>query len=93
MGTSVVTAWFPFPPFVARKLFLNDIKTQKQKDLTEMLSKLELSDEIDVDEAVTAAAPLFRQLLNAYAEESATEDALYFLGKYLDITLMNIYLS
>ncbi len=50
-----------------------------------MLSKLETSEEIDVDEAVTAAAPLFRQLLNAYAEESATEDALYFLGKNIPI--------
>ena len=33
-----------------------------------MLSNLEKSDEMDVDEAVTAAAPLYRQLLTAYAE-------------------------
>jgi len=63
----------------------NSIQTleKKQTDLTEILSKHETSDEIDVDEAVMASAPLFRQLLNAYAEESATEDALYFLGEAL----------
>ena len=36
-----------------------------------MLSNLEKSDEMDVDEAVTAAAPLYRQLLTAYAEVSS----------------------
>ena len=30
-----------------------------------------------------AGAPLFRQLTNAYSEENAVEDALYFLGRAL----------
>jgi len=55
----------------------------KQTEMTELIEKLEESEEIDVDEAVTASAPLYRQLLSAYAEESATEDALYFLGEAL----------
>jgi len=55
----------------------------KQTEMTELVDKLEASDEIDVDDAVTASAPLYRQLLTAYAEESATEDALYFLGEAL----------
>ena len=37
-----------------------------------------------MDAAVTAAAPLYRQLMAAYAEESATEDAIYFLGEGLN---------
>ena len=30
-----------------------------------------------------AGAPLFRQLTNAYSEENALEDTLYFLGRAL----------
>ena len=41
-----------------------------------MLSNLEKSDEMDVDEAVTAAAPLYRQLLTAYAEVSSHKVAV-----------------
>lgn len=72
----------------------NSIQTleQKNKDLTVMLSNLEKTDEMDVDEAVTAAAPLYRQLLTAYAEESATEDALYFLGEALRRGVIDIEL-
>jgi len=63
----------------------SSIKTleQKQTDLKDMITKLDTTEQIDVDEAVTAAAPLYRQLLTAYAEESATEDAIYFLGEAL----------
>lgn len=42
-----------------------------------------VSDEFDVDEAVTTTAPLYRQLLSAYAEEAATEDATYYMGEAL----------
>lgn len=38
---------------------------------------------LDVDSAVTPTAPLYRQLLQAYAEESAVEDAIYYLGEGL----------
>lgn len=40
-------------------------------------------DEFNVDEAVTTTAPLYKQLLNAYAEEAATEDANYYMGEAL----------
>jgi len=55
----------------------------KQTEMSDLVSQLEESEEIDVDEAVVASAPLFKQLFAAYAEESATEDALYFLGEAL----------
>ena len=32
---------------------------------------------------IQAGAPLFRQLTNAYSEENAVEDSLYFLGRAL----------
>ena len=44
----------------------------------------ENTNDLDVDDAVTATAPLYRQLLTAYADESATEDAIYFLGEALN---------
>jgi len=36
---------------------------------------------MDVDEAIVTTAPLYKQLLNAYAEEAAIEDAIYYLGE------------
>jgi len=60
-----------------------DTLEKKQEEMKDLIEKLEENQEINVDEAVTASAPLYRQLLSAYAEESATEDALYFLGEAL----------
>jgi len=38
---------------------------------------------LNVDEAVTTTAPLYKQLLNAYAEDQAIQDAIYYLGEAL----------
>lgn len=58
---------------------LND----KKEELDKSLEAFERKDGIDVDEAVSTTAPLYRQLLNAYAEEAATEDAIYYMGEAL----------
>ncbi|XP_055528799.1 tumor susceptibility gene 101 protein [Wyeomyia smithii] len=55
----------------------------KEGELERALESLEKVDGIDVDEAVTTTAPLYKQLLNAYAEEAAIEDAIYFMGEAL----------
>lgn len=55
----------------------------KEQELERALEGLEKVDGIDVDEAVTTTAPLYKQLLNAYAEEAAIEDAVYFMGEAL----------
>ncbi|XP_055624273.1 tumor susceptibility gene 101 protein isoform X2 [Toxorhynchites rutilus septentrionalis] len=55
----------------------------KEQELDRALEALEQADEIDVDEAVITTAPLYKQLLNAYAEEAAIEDAVYFMGEAL----------
>jgi len=57
--------------------------TMKEKELEEVVTRLEANGEVDCDEAVIATSPLYRQLMAAYAEESATEDAIYFLGEAL----------
>lgn len=55
----------------------------KDAELTKSLEHLEQNEEIDVDEAVTTTAPLYKQLINAYAEEASIEDAIYYLGEAL----------
>ena len=55
----------------------------KTKEVTEVVNKVEEGEEINCDEAVTATNPLYKQLMTAYAEEAATEDAVYFLGEAL----------
>uniref|UniRef100_A0A4Y0BHZ4 UEV domain-containing protein n=1 Tax=Anopheles funestus TaxID=62324 RepID=A0A4Y0BHZ4_ANOFN len=55
----------------------------KEKELERALESLDNVESIDVDEAVTTTAPLYKQLLNAYAEEAAIEDATYFMGEAL----------
>ena len=52
----------------------------------------ETTADLDVDDAVSPSAPLYRQLMSAYAEESATEDAIYFLGDFIYSLLIYLYL-
>ncbi|KAL7733232.1 hypothetical protein ACLKA6_004738 [Drosophila palustris] len=59
------------------------ILRDKEEELKKSLETLENAEAIDPDEAVTTTAPLYRQLLNAYADEAATEDAIYYLGEGL----------
>lgn len=63
----------------------SNIKLLKEKDreLKEALQKVENQDKLDIDEAVITTAPLYRQLLNSFAEEQALEDAIYYLGEAL----------
>ncbi|EDV97012.1 tumor susceptibility gene 101 protein [Drosophila grimshawi] len=60
-----------------------NILKDKEQELKTSLETLESAESIDPDEAVTTTAPLYRQLLNAYADEASTEDAIYYLGEGL----------
>lgn len=59
------------------------ILQDKEQELDKSIAKLANEEGIDVDNAVTTTAPLFRQLFNAFAEEAATEDAIYYMGEAL----------
>lgn len=59
------------------------ILEQKKVELEKIQERAEAEDPLDPDEAVDAGCPLYRQLIAAYAEEGATSDAIYFLGKAL----------
>ncbi|XP_023223167.1 tumor susceptibility gene 101 protein-like isoform X1 [Centruroides sculpturatus] len=59
------------------------ILREKNQEMKEVNAKMENEQAIDIDEAVVTTAPLYRQLLNAFSEENATEDAIYYLGEAL----------
>ena len=54
-----------------------------KSQLEATLSNMSDNEEILVDELVTVSCPLFRQLLNAYSEDAATDDYIYYLGEAL----------
>lgn len=56
---------------------------EKNEAMSDLISKMQTQEQIDVDEAVITTAPLYKQLLNAFAEENAIEDAIYYLGEAL----------
>ncbi|XP_045464065.1 tumor susceptibility gene 101 protein isoform X2 [Harmonia axyridis] len=55
----------------------------KEEELDKAIQRISNEEPIDVDEAVTTTAPLYKQLLNAFAEEAALEDAIYYMGEAL----------
>lgn len=55
----------------------------KETEINDLQQKLEGQKEVGIDDAVVAPAPLYNQILNAFAEENATEDAVYYLGEAL----------
>lgn len=63
----------------------------KDEELREFLSQHEKATEEDaVDKQIEPKAPLFKQFLNLYAEESALDDAIYYLAEALRSDVINI---
>jgi len=56
---------------------------QKDAEIRETLAKMEGQEELDIDEVVVPTAPLYRQILECFSEEQATEDAIYYLTEGL----------
>ncbi|XP_019621055.1 PREDICTED: tumor susceptibility gene 101 protein-like [Branchiostoma belcheri] len=57
---------------------------QKDEEIKEVIAKMESqSESVDIDEAVVTTAPLYKQLVNLFAEENAIEDTIYYLGEAL----------
>ncbi|XP_047535984.1 tumor susceptibility gene 101 protein [Vanessa atalanta] len=59
------------------------ILQEKEKELQSAVEHLGEQESVDVDEAVVTTAPLYSQLLNAFAEEATLEDAIYYMGEAL----------
>ncbi|CAD7685969.1 unnamed protein product [Nyctereutes procyonoides] len=61
-----------------------DLKKGDQK-LEEMVTRLdqEVSENNDTDEVIIPTVPLYKQILNLYAEKNAIEDTIFYLGEAL----------
>ncbi|XP_070532900.1 tumor susceptibility gene 101 protein-like [Ptychodera flava] len=56
---------------------------EKDEEIQKVLSKMEDQEDVNIDDAVVPTAPLYKQLLNLFAEENAIEDTIYYLGEAL----------
>ncbi|CAH1976487.1 unnamed protein product [Acanthoscelides obtectus] len=62
----------------------------KEQELQKAIERLNNQESIDVDDAVITTAPLYKQLLNAFAEEAALEDAIYYMGEALRCSVIDL---
>lgn len=62
----------------------------KEQELNSAIERISNQESIDVDDAVTTTAPLYKQLLNAFAEEAALEDAIYYMGEALRCEVIDL---
>nr|KAF6369369.1 hypothetical protein mMyoMyo1_010715 [Myotis myotis] len=54
---------------------------RKKDELSSALEKMDnQSESNDIDEVIIPTAPLYKQILNLYIEENATEDSTFYLG-------------
>ena len=61
-----------------------DLLKKKDEELSEALEKMEnQSENNDIDDVIVPTAPLYKQILNLYAEENAIEDTIFYLGEAL----------
>lgn len=69
----------------------NELK-RKCSHLNESINRQQLRGKADIEDAVVTPAPLYRQLLQLFAEEMAIQDLIFYLGEGLThqtITLDN----
>uniref|UniRef100_A0A4W6EIP8 Tumor susceptibility 101a n=1 Tax=Lates calcarifer TaxID=8187 RepID=A0A4W6EIP8_LATCA len=61
-----------------------ELLKRKDDELSEALEKMEnQSENNDIDDVIVPTAPLYKQILNLYAEENAIEDTIFYLGEAL----------
>uniref|UniRef100_A0A3P8VIN6 Tumor susceptibility 101a n=1 Tax=Cynoglossus semilaevis TaxID=244447 RepID=A0A3P8VIN6_CYNSE len=61
-----------------------ELLKKKDEELIEALEKMEnQSENNDIDDVIVPTAPLYKQILNLYAEENAIEDTIFYLGEAL----------
>lgn len=61
-----------------------ELLKKKDEELTDALEKMEnQSENNDIDDVIVPTAPLYKQILNLYAEENAIEDTIFYLGEAL----------
>ncbi|OWF51987.1 tumor susceptibility gene 101 protein-like [Mizuhopecten yessoensis] len=75
----------------------NNIQMLKEKDseVKNALDKMGKQGGLNIDDAVVTTMPLYKQLVNSFAEEQAIEDALFYLGDALrkDVIDIDVFLK
>ena len=56
---------------------------RKSAQANEAINRMQHRDKADIEDAVVTPAPLYRQIMNLFAEESAIQDLLYYLSQGL----------
>ncbi|XP_059370806.1 tumor susceptibility gene 101 protein-like [Carassius carassius] len=73
-----------------------DLLKQRDEELTVALEKTEnQSENNDIEDVIVPTAPLYKQILNLYAEENAVEDTIFYLGEALrkDVIDLDVFLK
>ncbi|XP_067258099.1 tumor susceptibility gene 101 protein [Chanodichthys erythropterus] len=73
-----------------------DCLKQKDEELTAALERMQnQSEDSDIDDVIVPTAPLYKQILNLYAEENAIEDTIFYLGEALrrDVIDLDVFLK
>ncbi|KAK7170137.1 hypothetical protein R3I94_000392 [Phoxinus phoxinus] len=68
----------------------------KDEELTVALERMQnQSEDNDLDDVIVPTAPLYKQILNLYAEENAIEDTIFYLGEALrrDVIDLDVFLK
>ncbi|CAG7728360.1 unnamed protein product [Allacma fusca] len=60
---------------------LNTLENEERELDTKISKQQAEENELVIDDAVNAPTPLHKQILNAYSEEAALEDTIYYLGE------------
>ncbi|ESO02994.1 hypothetical protein HELRODRAFT_185660 [Helobdella robusta] len=63
----------------------SDVRTMQSKatEISQVLSRMKLSEDVLIDDIIVPVAPLYKQILAAFAEEQSIDDAIYYLGEAL----------
>lgn len=56
---------------------------RKTAQTSEAINRMQHRDKADIEDAVVTPAPLYRQIMNLFAEESAIQDLIYYLSEGL----------
>ncbi|XP_063043772.1 tumor susceptibility gene 101 protein-like isoform X2 [Engraulis encrasicolus] len=73
-----------------------ELLKQKDEEMKAALEKMDnQSESSDIDDVIVPTAPLYRQILNLYAEENAIEDTIFYLGEALrrDVIDLDVFLK
>lgn len=61
-----------------------NLLTERNKEIQEKLEQFnDQQDDLNIDEVVSPTTPLYKQIVNSFAQEQAIEDTIYYLGEAL----------